>query len=189
MASINNAARHDGGGPEEFGSRTGRNCSRSKRSGSATSLGVMTRLENTGAETCQTDLPGTLAEIAEVTDVETAMKVAATVGGRRAYFAANPTSDNWLTMAVGHEAANAIGSQLAPGKSGIELEVPLGPMGARARTWRRIHEMIAAGATKSEIARATGVHPKTVQRHRNGHSGFKARVSNQRPGQVDKREP
>jgi len=148
----------------------------------------MTLSKIAAATISHTELPGTLAEIAEVVGVETALKVAETVGGRRAYFAANPRPDNWLAVAVGLEAAKAIGSHLAPGKSGIELEVPLGPMGARARKWRLIHEMIAAGATKSEIVRVTGVHPKTVQRHRNGHTGYNAKVSKQREEQVDKDE-
>lgn len=112
------------------------------------------------------DLPGILAEIADAAGTEAALLVAQAVGGRRAYFPGEPGPDHWLSRLIGQERARAVCAQLTPGDRGIELEVPLGPCGSRARRWRRIHEMLEDGASKPAIAAATGVHHKTVQRHK-----------------------
>lgn len=111
------------------------------------------------------ELPGLLAEIAAAAGVEAAVAVAEKVGGTRAYFPGRPDPDHWLSTTVGHDKAAAICAAIAPG-IGVELYVPMGPAGARARLWRVMHGMIAAGANTPEIVRATGLSPVTVRRHR-----------------------
>lgn len=113
-------------------------------------------------------LPAILAEIAEAAGFDAAMLIAAAKGGTRAYFPAFPEPDHWLTKLVGDDRARAIGTALAPGRSGIELEVPMGPSLSQAKRWRMIIDMSAEGQSKPAIARAAGVHHKTVQRILNG---------------------
>jgi hypothetical protein len=112
-------------------------------------------------------LPEVLREIAEAAGVEAALKVASEKGGTRAYFPAKPAPDHWLSDLVGLDKARTIGKVLAPGQSGIELEVPMGPNMSQARRWKLIHNM-AASHSKPAIARAAGCHYKTVQRILNG---------------------
>ena len=115
--------------------------------------------------------PGVLREIAEAAGQVAAVKVADAVGGRRAYFPAEPKEGHWLVDLVGMERARAICAQLAPGDRGVELEVPLGPVGDRFKKHRRLRALIDRGLSKPEIVRLTGLHPKTIQRHKNGHCG------------------
>lgn len=113
-------------------------------------------------------LPGILQEIAEAASLEAAIEVARLKGGTRAYFPARPGKRHWLSLAVGHDQARAICRVLAPGQSGIELLVPMGPNASQAARWRRMRALIDAGVSASRIARSCGVHSRTVKRHRNG---------------------
>lgn len=124
----------------------------------------------------RTFLPGILREIGDVVGLEAAMKVAAAKGGTRAYFPAKPEPGHWLAKLVGLDHARAIGRQLASGRAGLELEVPMGPSASQAKRWRRIIEMSADGQSKPAIARAVGVHHKTVQRILNRKRRTVARV-------------
>lgn len=116
-------------------------------------------------------LPGVLAEIAAVAGEAAALKVAMAKGGTRAYFPSRPAAGHWLVEAVGIDAAAAICAHLVSDRGGLEIPVPLGPTGTRARTWRAIRQAIDAGATAAEAARIAGVDERTVRRHRNGHTG------------------
>lgn len=112
-------------------------------------------------------LPGVLAEIAEATSVEVAVKIAQAKGGRRVYLPARPAADHWLAQLVGHANALAIGKAIAPGFGGIDMLIPMGPSHSNAQRWRVMHELIDNGRSKREIAAACGVHERTVQMHRN----------------------
>lgn len=112
-------------------------------------------------------LPGVLAEIAEATSVEVAVKIAQAKGGRRVYIPARPAADHWLSQLVGHANALAIGKAIAPGFGGIDMLIPMGPSHSNAQRWRVMHELIDNGRSKREIAAACGVHERTVQMHRN----------------------
>lgn len=112
-------------------------------------------------------LPGVLAEIAVVTSTKVALRVAASVGGTRAYFPAKPNAEHWLSKLVGHAAALAIGQALAPAKGGLDILVPMGPQAREVARWRTMHRLIDNGLPKREIARAIGCHERVVQRHRN----------------------
>lgn len=97
--------------------------------------------------------------------LEAAIKIAEAKGGARAYFPAVPGAEHWLSQLVGKDKAGAIGKALAPGQW---HEVPMGPSASQAKRWRMIIEMSDEGHSKPAIARAAGVHHKTVQRIVNG---------------------
>lgn len=113
------------------------------------------------------DLPGLLAEIADVAGVDAALAIAAAKGGTMAYFPAYPDANHWLCQAVGEEKAKLIARAVCTGRGGLELLVPMGPKRSRIEVWRKISDMIAEGHSKTDIARACGVHVRTVQNHRN----------------------
>jgi len=113
-------------------------------------------------------LKGILAEIAELIDEQTALKVAAAKGGTRAYFSTNPRQDHWLSQAVGQENATIIANHIAMGSKGVEILIPMGPNATTIAKWQKIRQMLEQGYSKSAIALAVGVHEKTVQNHKNG---------------------
>ncbi|MEX2480222.1 MAG: helix-turn-helix domain-containing protein [Gammaproteobacteria bacterium] len=113
-------------------------------------------------------LPGILQEIAEAAGLAAALEIARVKGGTNAYFPARPGPRHWLSTTVGHDKALTIGRALAPGQSGIELLVPMGPSASQAARWRRMRELIDAGASAAQIARAVGCHARTAKKHRNG---------------------
>jgi hypothetical protein len=119
-----------------------------------------------------TDLPGILQEIADVAGEDAALIVAKMVGGRRAYFPPVPKPDHWLARAVGLDKARAICQHFTGGKH-VELFVPLGPAGSRARRHRLIAELIDEGASETRIVAAAGVTRATVYRHRKARLGQK----------------
>ena len=114
-------------------------------------------------------LPGLLAQIAAVAGFNAALKVAEAKGGIHAFFPARPAPDHWLSLVVGHAEAVAICAAVAPGRGGIELLVPLGPKSSAVARWRRVDMMIKDKASVPAIARALGMHERTVQYHKAGH--------------------
>ena len=110
-------------------------------------------------------LPGLLAEIADAAGVEAALTIARAKGGVRAYFPAVPTAEHWLSRLVGHQKALAIGAAVAPGRSGIEIEVPSGRAYDHAQRRRCILDMSAAGLSAPAIARELGLHQRTVKKY------------------------
>lgn len=111
-----------------------------------------------------------LAEIAAVTDFETAMAVAAARGGTRAHFVRQPKPDHWLSRLIGQDKAAAVGAALCGSNASIELTVPMGRRKRDLDRWQMMQRMFEASPPLSNaaIARATGCHYKTVQRIRNG---------------------
>lgn len=113
------------------------------------------------------NLPGILAQIAEITDVETAFKVARAKGGRRVYI---PTADrlkpdHWLVEAVGMDKARIIADAIVTSK-GDAVDIPLGPAGNRKRIHQAIAQGVAEGRSVSSIVATTGVDDSTVFRHK-----------------------
>lgn len=111
-----------------------------------------------------TRLPPLLSQVADLAGLEAALALAEAAGGERRFI---PTpdrmpDDHWLVVACGRAGADAI----ARYHGGNVIEIPRGPVGNAARTARRIRDMIAAGRSSNEIARATGVVFRTVTRHR-----------------------
>tara|TARA_B100000678_G_scaffold265672_1_gene249967 strand:+ start:651 stop:1034 length:384 start_codon:yes stop_codon:yes gene_type:complete len=104
-----------------------------------------------------TELPGILAEIAQVAGEDAAQAIAAERGGTEIYVPPAPAADHWLSRLVGHARALAIGEHLTCGIGGARVEVPLGNHGHQAQARRQVDAMIDAGKwSERDIARATG---------------------------------
>lgn len=126
-------------------------------------------------------LPGLLAEIADVAGIDAALAVADAVGGRRAYIPRQPGPEHWLTVAVGGANAARIADHFTTGRTGAELEFPVGPGGSynreRRRRARQIADLVERGLQSTEIARQAGI-------TRRGAQMAKARIA----GTVDPRQ-
>ena len=110
-------------------------------------------------------LPPLIVEMAEVAGLAAALDIARERGGNRIYIPAKAADEHWLVMLVGRVAADQLIAHFAP-NAGVELNLPRGPTGLRADTWRRMHKMIREGASSVEITRALGISRETVMRHR-----------------------
>lgn len=116
----------------------------------------------------QRDLIGVLGEIAEATDVATALNVAAHYGGTRMFLPAAPEAHHALARVVGVGPARAIAARLGAGTSGLDILIPLGPFSqVRARLHLR-QKLIDQGLPKEKIARMTGCSARAVQMQRTG---------------------
>jgi hypothetical protein len=115
-------------------------------------------------------LPGVLAEIAEIAGGAAALQVADAKGGLEKVhipLPGNLREGHWLVDAVGMNHAQAIARRLG----GAKIDIPFGPFaGQRKRTHAAIRQGIAEGSSPAAIARATGVHQRTARRHRTGKS-------------------
>jgi hypothetical protein len=112
-------------------------------------------------------LPPLLCEIAEVAGLRAALALAEERGGNRVYFPAPAqlSEGHPLVKIVGREAAMKICEHFAP-LGGMEVEMPRGPTGNRADQWRRLAQLIEAGAPSGVITRRLGICRRTVVRHR-----------------------
>ncbi|MEQ1694887.1 MAG: hypothetical protein ABL901_03510 [Hyphomicrobiaceae bacterium] len=110
-------------------------------------------------------LPGLLADIARAAGLQAALDLANARGGNRVYIPAYAPDDHWLVATVGRVAADAI-CTLIKGRDGGEIELPRGPSGLRAETWRRMYAMINDGASSQEITRRLGISRDMVKYHR-----------------------
>ena len=113
-------------------------------------------------------LTGTLGEIAEHIGREAALALAQVYGGRTIYLPARVGPDHDIAKAIGFEAALSLVHAYGRG----EMLVPMGPTGQLARsrlaTVKAIADLSEQGKSVSAIARAAGVHERTVYRHRAG---------------------
>lgn len=106
-------------------------------------------------------LPGVLGEIVEIAGLEAALAVAEKVGGSRAYIARRPDANHWLVQAVGAEAAAKIADYFTTGRTGAEIDFPIGPASSyraeRRRRRQKIAGMVAEGLSNREVARQAGM--------------------------------
>ena len=111
-------------------------------------------------------LTGFLAELADLVGEPGARRLAQIHGGTRLYIPERLTPDHPLVTEIGYEAALS----LVHAFKREHLEIPLGPSGAFARSIRSRREIVSRldeqGKSAPEIARAAGVHSRTVYRHR-----------------------
>lgn len=112
-------------------------------------------------------LNGILAEIAEVTDIETAMRLAARFGGTHIEIPKKPSDKSPLTQAVGLEAAKIISKKLGHGR----LLIPMGPARGEAARRMQVAKMLDKGESVTIAARSAGVHERTVWRIKKNISG------------------
>jgi hypothetical protein len=121
------------------------------------------------------NLPGILAEIAQLVGEPAAVNIAARVGGSRVYIPATVADDHWLVECVGRAKAEQICRHFAVDGGGQEIDVPIAGGGAYAQlrraVARRIHELDLAKKSEREIAKDVRVTGRTVRRHRRAHRG------------------
>jgi hypothetical protein len=118
------------------------------------------------------DLPGLLADIAEVAGLEAAMILAETVGGTRVTIPARAGDDHWLVRTVGKTAAEAICDHFrtlsAEGREAgaRHIVIPKGPAGCLDKARRRMAKELLDGASAREAARRAGLSERAAFRMR-----------------------
>lgn len=111
-------------------------------------------------------LPERLAEIAGVIGIEGALLIARARGGARMKIPARVSPDSPLAQIVGMERAELLSAHYTSGHTSQEIEIPLGPTGARAEQVRAIWRLIEEGVSSEEIARRLRIASRTVRRHK-----------------------
>ncbi|MEW5687214.1 MAG: helix-turn-helix domain-containing protein [Pseudomonadota bacterium] len=102
--------------------------------------------------------PGILAKIAEVAGESAATRLALAAGGTTMTFSARPNSA--LAKIVGAVAAAQIAEELGPVKYAIPMAHLRGEKGRRAAA----AQMLAQGATASQVAKSVDVHQRSIHR-------------------------
>lgn len=119
-----------------------------------------------------TDLPQVLAEIAEIVGREAALRLAIDRGGQQVFIPASVDADHWLAKLIGLDAAMALCAHFRIGSAeqtaqarfnGVYLLIPLA---AQVRRNARLRMLIEQGLTDRQIIRMTGLHTRTISRHR-----------------------
>lgn len=129
------------------------------------------------------ELPGILAEIAEVAGTEAAYAIVSHCGGTRVDFPAEARPDHWLSRLLGHETASLLCKHFAVSSpegtiAGLHhVVIPLGPMSAQKVARRRLAEELASGKSVRAAARAVGVHERTSFR-------VKSKLKNEDQGEL-----
>ncbi len=107
-------------------------------------------------------LPSLLREIAEVTNLETALLIAEHHGGESKFFGYRPTENGWLTRLVGADKAQAICKRITPhSKLSTTFHIPLATALRREIHCMRLHN---AGYSHRQIVRIIRVDRETVKR-------------------------
>ncbi|GJD97737.1 Mor transcription activator family protein [Methylobacterium iners] len=103
-------------------------------------------------------LPPVLREIADVSNVAAALKLAQAKGGTRIYVPRKISEGHWLAELLGMEAANAVRKLYG----GENIDVPLGLSGALQSARRTARQALDDGASVSQAARAAGLTERTI---------------------------
>ncbi|SOC26925.1 hypothetical protein [Stappia indica] len=118
------------------------------------------------------DLPGLLADIADVAGLDAAMTLAEAVGGTRVTIPARVPHDHWLVRTVGRKAAEAICNHFrtlsAEGREAgaRHIVIPKGPAGCLDKARRRLAKELHNGASAREAARRAGLSERAAFRMR-----------------------
>lgn len=116
------------------------------------------------------DLPGLLGDIADIAGLQVAYKIAQSHGGTRVSIPPRAQDGHWLTELVGFETADKICRGLATLDAkgllkGISNEVlPRGPASLLQNARREARHLLASGMSVRQVARATGLHERTIWR-------------------------
>lgn len=119
----------------------------------------------------ETSLPPSLRRIAQEAGMEAALRLAVAFGGT--HVSVSTRSDNSVLKAIGPEAAATVLKLIRAGVIGDGLrhfEVPCVPMLRR----QAIRDAVAAGRTKTAVARAFGMSTRSVRRICNERAGSEA---------------
>lgn len=110
-------------------------------------------------------LPGILARVAEECGEGIALRFAAEFGGQEIYMpdAGRVGPEHRLAQALGLDTARRIAEALSPPGRMI---VPLGPTSSLGRRKAEIRRLVDAGKPVAHMARALGVHERTVYFHK-----------------------
>jgi hypothetical protein len=111
-------------------------------------------------------LTGVLAEIADVLDRETALKIAAARGGTRVYLSPRP-GRGWLVDCIGLEQAQKLCKELV-GNIGMYVTLPVGPQGQYHQTIRsrerQVVELLETGLSPRKVALKLNISARNVWR-------------------------
>ncbi len=117
-----------------------------------------------------TKLPGLLGDIADIAGLQVAYKIAQSHGGTRVSIPARAQEGHWLTELVGYETADEICRGLATLSTrgvlkGVSNEtLPRGPASLIQNARREARRLLKTGMSAREVARATGLHERTIWR-------------------------
>ncbi len=108
---------------------------------------------------------GILNRIADIAGAEAAERLALYAGGQGKKYIPQPetiTSDHWLAIAVGLDAAIKIARNIGEERL---IHIPLGGTGARGSLHREIIKLSRSGYSNAQIARNLRIDESTVRRH------------------------
>lgn len=135
------------------------------------------------------EFSGILAEIAVAAGEDAALAVARAKGGARAYIPGTEAikssckKSNWLVDLVGREAALKISDALLPGRHGMAIAIPLGPMDYRRIIAGKIDALLDEGKGANEISRTLHVSRSTIFARRKARAT--ANVKTKKPIQTE----
>jgi len=113
------------------------------------------------------NLPPILAEIAEASSVDLALKIARRHGGTRVLMPTLPGGRNWLSAIAAPEQAAAIIEKIgAARRIDIPLEPGTGWYAASQRLSAELARLLDTGATNQELARALGTTERSIRRRK-----------------------
>lgn len=119
--------------------------------------------------------PGVLGQIADAIGEDLATRLAEQLGGHEVQIPKTPRPGNMVVDVIGEDAARILAAEIGHGR----LRLPMGP----ARRDERIRALLRDGRPHREIARAVGVHRRTVEYH-----AQRMRQHNGPPGGGDQRD-
>lgn len=107
------------------------------------------------------DWPELLQRVAECCGAGVALRLARTYGGREIYIPTPESIDegHHLAVSLGLASARQIADTLSAGK----ITIPMGPTATRERRAEAIRRMRLEGRSNPQIARALGIHLRTVE--------------------------
>lgn len=117
-----------------------------------------------------TELPGILADIADIAGPEAALKIAQSHGGTRVDLPPQAKEGHWLTDLVGFEVADKICRGLAvidadDRRVGLQrCVIPRGAASLLKTARRKAAEALDAGKSVRDAARISGLHERTIFR-------------------------
>lgn len=115
----------------------------------------------TMADPTWSDWPELLQRVAECCGAGVALRLARTYGGREIYIPTPESIDegHHLAVSLGLASARQIADTLSAGK----ITIPMGPTATRERRAEAIRRMRLEGRSNPQIARALGIHLRTVE--------------------------